>query len=217
MLPQERNEFIEKHYGLVHALCNRFRGRGVDYEDLFQAGSIGLIKAADGFDEGRNVLFSTYAVPVILGEIKRIFRDGGTVKVSRNLRELSLKITAFRERYIKEKGEDPTISEIAAALNVTEEEIIESLNAAKPVLSLTASDDENENIDFPVDYRDALFDRIAINEIKENLPSDEWHLLVLRYFRGKTQSETAALLSMTQVQVSRKERSILEKLRKKLA
>ncbi len=219
MEPSERNKFIENHYGLVHSLCHRFMNRGVDYDDLFQAGSIGLIKAADGFDESRNVQFSTYAVPVILGEIKRIFRDGGTVKVSRNLRELSIKITAFRERYIKEKGTEPSLSEVAKGLEVTEEEVIESLNASQPVLSLTLTDDENENenIDLPVDYRDELFDRLQIGEIRSALENEDWHLLVLRYFRGKTQTETAQILSMTQVQVSRKERLILEKLRKKLA
>ena len=105
-----RAEFIEKNLGLVHSCAGRFKGRGVEYDDLFSAGCMGLVKAYDGFDGSRGLCFSTYAVPVILGEIKKLFRDGGTVKVSRSLKELSLKISAVRERCVKETGQEPTVS-----------------------------------------------------------------------------------------------------------
>ena len=106
-----REEFIEKNLGLVHACAGRFKGRGIEYEELYAAGCLGLVKACDGFDTGRGVCFSTYAVPVILGEIKKLFRDGGTVKVSRSLKELSLKINAERERCLKRTGQEPSVTD----------------------------------------------------------------------------------------------------------
>ena len=215
----ERNRFIEKHYGLVHACCHRFTGRGVDYEDLFQAGSVGLIKAADAFDESRNVCFSTYAVPVILGEIKRIFRDGGTVKVGRTLKERSIKINAARERMLKKNGTEPTVSELASELKLSEEEVIEAIGAAQPCLSLSVQGGEGaeETVDLPAACDEEMFDRIARGEVRQSLSVLEWQLIGLRYFKGKAQNETAAILGMTQVQVSRKERAILAALRKKFA
>ena len=110
-----REEFIEKNLGLVHACAGRFKGRGIEYEELYAAGCLGLVKACDGFDTGRGVCFSTYAVPVILGEIKKLFRDGGTVKVSRSLKELSLKINAERERCLKRTGQEPSVTELGFA------------------------------------------------------------------------------------------------------
>ncbi len=116
------DEFVEQNMGLVHSLASRFRGRGIEYEELVSAGSMGLVKAARGFDESRGLRFSTYAVPVILGEIKRLFRDGGTVKVSRTIKELSLKIAAYREHCAAE-GRSPTVAEIADKLGETEESV----------------------------------------------------------------------------------------------
>ena len=115
-----REEFIQENLGLVHLCASRFKGRGIEYDDLYSAGCIGLLKAYDGFDVERKVCFSTYAVPVILGEIKKLFRDGGTVKVSRSLKELSLKVSALRERLLKQTGREPTVSEMAEKLNVRE-------------------------------------------------------------------------------------------------
>ena len=111
----DKNDFINKNLGLVHSCCSKFKGRGIEYEDMFQAGCIGLIKATKGFDETRGLMFSTYAVPVILGEIKRMFRDGGTVKVGRTLKELSLKVVRENERLSKTLGREPTVSEIAVS------------------------------------------------------------------------------------------------------
>ena len=127
-----REEFIERNLGLVHACAGRFKGRGIEYEELYAAGCLGLVKACDGFDTGRGVCFSTYAVPVILGEIKKLFRDGGTVKVSRSLKELSLKINAERERCLKRTGQEPGVTELAETLGTTPEQIALAIRAALP-------------------------------------------------------------------------------------
>lgn len=215
-----RNKFIEDNMGLVHACCHRFKGRGVDYEDLFQTGCIGLIKAADGFDESRGLMFSTYAVPVILGEIKRIFRDGGAVKVSRGLKELSIKVVSVKEKLSKQKNREPTLTEISEELGVTSEEVAEALCAAQPVLSLTfTSDDGGEVVmDIPAeDKSDKILDTISIISAMDRLDQNDRDIIKLRYYNSKTQSETAKQLGMTQVQVSRRERVILQKMRKMMA
>lgn len=216
----ERNKFIEGHFGLVHSCCRRFSGKGIDYDDLFQAGSIGLIKAADGFDEGRNVCFSTYAVPVILGEIKRLFRDGGSVKISRGLKELSLKTSAVREKLQKTLSREPTILEIAKVLEVSEEEVAEALDAARPTLSLSEKSEDGEEsgiADIPVDYNDEIINKLTVGEIRRTLGDKDWRIIGLRFFKGSTQQETANALGMTQVQVSRRERAILKELKDKFA
>ena len=216
----ERNKFIEGHFGLVHSCCRRFSGKGIDYDDLFQAGSIGLIKAADGFDEGRNVCFSTYAVPVILGEIKRLFRDGGSVKISRGLKELSLKTSAVREKLQKTLSREPTILEIAKVLEVSEEEVAEALDAARPTLSLSEKSEDGEEsgiADIPVDYNDEIINKLTVGEIRRALGDKDWRIIGLRFFKGSTQQETANALGMTQVQVSRRERAILKELKDKFA
>ncbi len=214
----ERNRFISNHYGLVHSLARRFVGKGIEYDDLYQAGVIGLIKAADGFDEGRGVRFSTYAVPVILGEIKRLFRDGGSVKVSRALKEMSLKVTATKERLSKALGREAGVMEIAKELGVSEAEIVEAIDAARPTLSLSASyDDEGSETDIPVDYNEEIMSTLTIGEIRQTLNDKDWRIIGLRYFKGSTQTETANALGMTQVQVSRRERAIIKTLKEKFA
>ena len=214
-----REEFIRENLGLVHLCASRFKGRGIEYDDLYSAGCIGLLKAYDGFDVERKVCFSTYAVPVILGEIKKLFRDGGTVKVSRGLKELSLKVSALREKLLKQTGREPTVSEMAEQLNVREEQIIQAVNAALPALSLTpVSDDENgREFDVPVpSHEEELSDRLALYKVLEDLPEEDHELIRLRFFSGKTQSETARLLGTTQVQISRRERKILLAMRTRL-
>lgn len=215
MKDKTRDEFIVANIPLVHSLANRFRGRGIEYEELFSAGSLGLVKAYDSFDNERGVCFSTYAVPVILGEIKRLFRDGGAVKLSRSLKELSLRVKRAREELTK-NGTEPTISELAKYLGITPEEAAEAVGASAPPLSLTAGDDDNEaaELDVPVESAEnSLVDKLALRQCLEKLPEDDRTLIILRYFRSKTQAQTAELLGMTQVQVSRRERRILEKLR----
>lgn len=212
---ENRDDFISDNLGLVHSCCKRFAGKGIEYDDLFQAGCIGLIKAADGFDRERGLCFSTYAVPAILGEIKRLFRDGGSVKVSRSLRELSVKIRFERERAQKERGEEPSVAELAVALSVSPEEVVEALCATQPTMSLTYENDEEEKqIDLAVcDNGDMLTDRLVIDQLMSRLPDRDRRLITLRYFDSKTQNETAEALSMTQVQVSRAEKKILCTLR----
>lgn len=207
-----RDEFIAANIPLVHSLANRFRGRGIDYEELFSAGSLGLVKAYDNFDESRGLCFSTYAVPVILGEIRRLFRDGGAVKMSRSLKELSMKVQRAREELAK-SGAEPTISELAEYLGITCEEAAEAVQASVPPMSLTDREEGGE-FDVPVEsVENSLIDRLALRQCMEKLSDDDRTLIVLRYFRSKTQSETAQLMGMSQVQVSRRERKILNDLR----
>ena len=212
------DDLVSQNLGLVHSCAHRFKGRGIEYEDLFQAGCMGLVKAAKGFDEGRGVRFSTYAVPVILGEMKRLFRDGGTVKVGRTLKELSIKAVRAREHLSNALGRDPTMGELAKELGVEPEEAAEAISASLPPMSLTAGEEEGGGqIDIPVEApEDKLSDLIALKEVVSELPPKDRKLIVLRYFGGKTQTETADVLGMTQVQVSRREKVILRELRKQL-
>lgn len=207
-----RDEFIAANIPLVHSLANRFRGRGIEYEELFSAGSLGLVKACDNFDETRGLCFSTYAVPVILGEMRRLFRDGGAVKMSRSLKELALKVQRAREELMK-SGSEPTVSELAEYLGISVEEVSEAVQASAPPLSLTAPEEGGE-LDVPVDDSESeLIDKLALRQCLAELPENDRRLILLRYFRDKTQSETAQILGMTQVQVSRRERKILDSLR----
>ena len=214
----DRDEMIQQNMGLVHACAHKFKGRGIEYEDLFQAGCMGLIKATDAFDESRGVRFSTYAVPVILGEMRRLFRDGGTVKVSITLKELSLKAVRTKERLSIEMGREPTVSELASALDLEVSAVVEALSAATPALSLTGSDEEGApQIDLPVQSpEEELSDRISLRQVLSLLEKKDQMLIRLRYFQGKTQVETARALDMTQVQVSRREKKILLRLRELL-
>lgn len=212
----ERDKFIESNLPLVHSLANRFRGRGIEYEELFAAGSMGLVKACDNFDHERGLCFSTYAVPVILGEIKRLFRDGGTVKVSRSLKELSLKASRERDRLLSE-GKEPRISDIAESLGVSNETAAEAINAGIPPLSLSPDSDDDSALEIPTaSGEEKLIDRLALKQCISELPESDRKLIILRYARQLTQCQTAALLGMTQVQVSRRERRILSAMREKL-
>lgn len=213
----EQKPAAEEHLGLVHLCANRFRNRGIPYEDLYSAGCEGLVKAANAFDPERGVQFSTYAVPVILGEIKRLFRDGGTVRVSRGLRELSMKVQRERERLLKESGEEPPISVLAERLEVSTEDISLALCAASPVISLTSPDENEGQIDVAVEAPDEnIGDRLALRQMLAQLEPADRRLLELRYYRNCTQVETARHLHMTQVQVSRREKKLLLWLRQEL-
>ena len=213
-----RSAFIEQNLGLVHSCAGRFRGRGLEYDDLYSAGCMGLIKAYDGFDETRGVCFSTYAVPVILGEIKKLFRDGGTVKVSRSLKELGLRVNAAREHHRKLCGTEPTLSQLAEELGESVENITLAIQAAQPALSLTPEGENNDRqIDIPVESpEEELADKIGLAEVLESLPEEDRLLIRLRFYANRTQSETAKVLHTTQVQISRRERKILRKMRERL-
>uniref|UniRef100_UPI0040271C86 sigma-70 family RNA polymerase sigma factor n=1 Tax=Eubacterium sp. TaxID=142586 RepID=UPI0040271C86 len=214
MVKEKRDKMIEDNIGLVHSIAKRFTGRGVDYEDLFQTGCVGLIKAVDNFDESKGFKFSTYAVPVIMGEIRRIFRDGGAIKVSRALKEKSVKAQMLRERFAKRELREPTVSELSDMLGCGVDETAEILNVINPMLSLNSfGEDGSESLDVPFDNREEIFDRISVMQVMEKLSDEERFIINSRYFNGKTQSETAQKLGVSQVQVSRKEKDILKKLR----
>ena len=213
-----RDEFIESNLGLVHACATRFKGKGIEYDDLYSAGCVGLIKATDHFDPERGLCFSTYAVPVILGEIRRLFRDGGTVKVSRGLKELSLKINRTIKDFRDKNGFEPTILQIAEIMNVEPHQIAEAINAGTQPLSLTADNESGEKqIDIPIaPPEEKLTELMALRQIITELDETEQQIIILRFFKNKTQSETGKILNMSQVQISRKEKKILEKMRDKL-
>ena len=214
----EREKIITENMGLVHSCAGKFNGKGVEYDDLFQAGCVGLVKAADGFEPERGFAFSTYAVPVILGEIRRIFRDGGTVKVGRMLKEKSRIALLERERLTRLNDREPTMSELADSLGLDIQETAHILNAAMPAYSLTPEDESrNSQFDIPVESHDTeISDSIALQQVMITLPERDRRIIELRYFKGMTQSKTAEQLGMSQVQVSRREKAILLDLRQKL-
>lgn len=217
MVKDKREQNILDNIGLVHSIANRFRNRGIDYEDLYQAGCVGLIKAVDNFDESKGFAFSTYAVPVIMGDIKRLFRDGGAIKVSRSLKEKSIRVQAIRDKFQKEELREPTISELATLSGVEIEELSEVLNILSPVMSLSYTNDDDENaIDIPIDETDELFNRLYVDTALSKLSKDDYALIKYRFFECKTQSQTAKLLNISQVQVSRREKKLLLSLRQRL-
>lgn len=214
----KRDEMIEKNMGLVHSCAHKFSGKGVEYDDLFQAGCIGLIKAVDNFKEELGFSFSTYAVPVILGEIKRLFRDGGTVSVSRSIKEKGRKISYERDKFIKKYDREPTVGELSKILGYNEFETAQAIAASMPVISLTMNDDESDSqFDIPVpDHEESVSMNLAVHQVMERLEERDRELIKQRYFAGKTQTQTAQSLGMTQVQVSRREKQILKQMRQKL-
>ena len=213
-----RDELISNNLGLVHSCANKFRNRGIEYDDLYSAGCLGLVKAADGFDETLGYRFSTYAVPAILGEIKRLFRDGGAVKVSRSLKEKSREAVKLRDELSVSLGREPTVSELSERLGINEFETVELLNIAVPPASLTATDEDGERqIDIPVDFgEEQIHNSIALREIIGKMPESDRRLIELRYYKGLTQTVTAEKLGLSQVQVSRRERLLLQEMRRKM-
>lgn len=219
-----RNMLVEENVGLVWSIVRRFKNRGVELEDLFQIGSIGLIKAIDKFDTGYDVKFSTYAVPMIMGEIKRYLRDDGLIKVSRCVRELSLKVYHTRERMENRLGREPTLSEIAGELGVMPEEVATAVDAAAEIESLSkviyqGDGHEIELIDRLEEKKDRneeVLNQMVLEKAMAYLDDKEKRILDMRYFQDKTQSAIAKELGMSQVQVSRMEKKILMFLRGKI-
>ncbi|MBQ5399413.1 MAG: sigma-70 family RNA polymerase sigma factor [Ruminococcus sp.] len=214
----DKSNLAEENLALVHACCKRFRGKGIEYDDLYSAGCVGLVKAVNNFNPDYGSRLSTYAVPVILGEIKRLFRDGGTVKVSRSLKELNLKINEAAKTFRAENGREPTVSELSRSLGESEEKISDALNAAKIPLSLSAPrDDEESTLDIPADdITEKLTERLALRKAILELPPRDRKIIELRYYKRATQQKTAEALGMTQVQISRREKKILTSIREKL-
>ncbi len=205
-----REEYIVSNIALVHSIANRFRGRGIEYDDLFQAGCLGLVKAVDNYDESKGFAFSTYAVPVVMGEIRRLFRDGGSIKVSRSLKDKALRVKAKQSDFESKYFREPTISELSEICGIDIGELNEILEIMEPVRSLSIFYDEtNEETDIPVDDTDKLFDSLSINEAMLKLNDLEQIIIKLRYFEGKTQTDIAKILNISQVQVSRKEKAAL--------
>lgn len=227
-LAQENNEqametLIKNNSGLVWNIVKRFIGRGYEIDDLYQIGSIGLIKAIKRFDVNLDVQLSTYAVPYIMGEIKRFIRDDGIIKVSRQTKELSIKIKQIQNEYLNKNGEEITITKLSKILNVSKEEIaaaIESNNTVNSIYSVEgANDDERmllEKISDNKDEYNNLVDKITLNELINNLDEREKKVVLLRYYKEQTQAQVGKTLGITQVQVSRIEKKVLDKMRLKL-
>lgn len=212
-----RDELILNNLGLVGSCASRFIGKGVDYEDLYSAGCIGLIKAADGFNEELGYAFSTYAVPSILGEIRRIFRDEGAVKISRSLKEQARNLSIIKEKFEKENGVEPTVSELSRIMGLSVSETAQLICVLQPVKSLTADDDDEKQIDIAgEDEYSPIDDRLSVNQVLSGLSERDKQLISLRFYKGLTQTGTAKIMGISQVQVSRREKIILSELRRKL-
>lgn len=211
----ERDIPAERHMGLVHAICGRFSGKGIEYEELFSAGCLGLTKALNNFDETRGLKFSTYAFPVIAGEIKRLFRDGGAVKVSRSVRELSLKIAKLGSELTEKNGTEPSVSQLAEILGISVEKIAEAVGSSLAPLSINAEDNGNSTLSLTPapDIQDEITERLSLRQAVNELDGRDRRLIILRYYQNKTQTETAGILNISQVQVSRLEKKILARLR----
>lgn len=207
----DRKIFVEENIGLAHLCAKRFVGRGVDYEDLFQIASLGLVKATANFDESLGYKFSTYAVPVIIGEIKSFFRSDGIIKISRRIKELSIKINAVINRYSAENGVIPSVAQIATILDVDEESVAEAMSVCVTAISLTMSSSDGENqLEIPVESREEdITDKLSLRQIINTLPEKDKTLLDLRYFKNKTQTEVANICGCSQVQISRREKKLL--------
>ncbi len=212
----------ELNLGLVTSVAMRFRGRGAENEDLIQIGSIGLLKAIRSFDPGRGFAFSTYAVPLIIGEIRRFLRDDGAVKVSRGLKRTGALLMKEREKVLAERGEEPRLAELADRLHITPEEAAAALDAASPVRSLTEAigEDDFSLEDVIPDGEDGIgkmIERLALSETVGQLPPLWRQIVTLRYFREYSQQQTADALGLTQVKISREEKKIFAELRRMLA
>ncbi len=217
---------VENNVGLVWSMVKRFQNRGYEIDDLFQIGCIGLIKAINKFDSSFNVKFSTYAVPMIIGEIKRFIRDDGMIKVSRSLKEMANKARAIKEMLTKELGREPTINEISVKMKVSPEELVMALESSYSPESLYSTIGEGDNSPILlIDRLDSeivsnneidLIDKIDLRKVLDTLSPRERKIIILRYFNEKTQAQIAKMLGISQVQVSRIEKKILLDIREKI-
>lgn len=221
---EARDTLVEENLGLIWSIVKRFNGRGHDLEDLFQIGSIGLMKAIDKFDSSFDVKFSTYAVPMITGEIKRFLRDDGMIKVSRTLKETAYKAHVTREVLEKKMGREPTLEEVSMEIGVTQEDIILAMESNSEIESLYKTiyqGDGNpiylmDKLEERENKNDKLIDHIILEDVLKTLDEKERQIIHMRYFEDKTQSQIAQVMGISQVQVSRLEKKILKNLRGKL-
>lgn len=215
---------IENNKGLIWNIVKRFSGRGYEIEDIYQIGCMGFIKAIKRFDTSFEVQVSTYAVPYILGEVKRFIRDDGIMKVSRSTKELAVKILELQKEHLNKTGEEISINDIAKRLSIAKEEVAYALDAIRPVSSIyegtnSSGDDDRTIVDKLASDKDeagSIVNRIAIKQLIENLETREKEIILLRFYKEKTQSEVAKVLGITQVQVSRIEKKILNSMKLKL-
>ena len=218
-------KLIEENNGLIWSIVKRFKDRGYELEDLYQIGTIGFVKSIKRFDSSFDVRLSTYAVPYILGEIKRFIRDDGSVKVSRSTKELAMKIRDLQNKHLAKTGEEISITEIAKELKLPKEEIALALDSLKPTVSIYEDSYSNEeggisfidSLSTGVDEAEQVVSKIAIKEMINNLQDREKELILLRYYKNKTQMEVAKILGVSQVQDSRIEKKILNSMKLKLA
>ena len=219
---EAKSKLIEANSPLIKSVIKRFKDKGVEYDDLYQIGCIGFLKAIKNFNPDFNVKFSTYVVPMVIGEIKRFMRDDGMVKVSRALKSLNLQINRFIEKFCQVEQRKPTIEELAKHFQVEEQDIIMAMDSAKmPVSIYTPLDDDEsssllDHIEPQEDFNEKMVDDIALKEVVKKLDERERKIILLRYYFDKTQSEIAKELNISQVQVSRLENKILDNLRNKL-
>ena len=217
-----REQIVEENVGLIWCVVKRFSGRGAEAEDLFQIGSIGLLKAIDKFDLSYDVKFSTYAVPMISGEIRRFLRDDGMIKVSRSLKELSWKSLQTREKLTDRLGREPTVEELSTEMGVDKEELVQAMEAGSEVDSLYRPIHQKEGselrlldkIEEKERREEGILDRMLLEQLLETLAPQERQLIYLRYFAGRTQADVGKTMGISQVQVSRMEKKILENMRK---
>ena len=213
---------IEENMGLVRSIALRFRDRGTDYEDLVQIGVIGMMKAVRSFDPRREVVFSTYAVPLIMGEIKRHLRDDGPVKVSRIYKKLSAELGRARNKILTDEGREPSVSELAHICGISVEDAAVALETVNPISSLSETYGEDEKLTLesqlasPDSEIERMNDKIALSQAIGRLPRDWQKIITLRYYRNMTQQQVANTLGLSQVKVSREEKKILAALREEL-
>lgn len=223
----DMTKLIQDNSRLVWSIVRRFNGRGYDTEDLYQIGSIGLIKAIQRFDTNFEVRLSTYAVPYILGEIKRFIRDDGPIKISRSIKELNIRIKELQKEYLEKYGKEITLEEIAKELKTSKEEITMALDSARPVNSIEDSMYRDNKTDKTIslieqlstgkDEETEITNRITIKKLISELKDKEKEVILLRYYKGKTQMQVSRILGITQVQVSRIERKVLDNMKRKLS
>lgn len=218
---EAREKLVLENMGLIGSIVKRFAGRGYEQEDLFQIGSIGLIKAVDKFDTGFDVKFSTYAVPMIAGEIKRFLRDDGMIKVSRSMKEIAYKAYLAKEKLERQYKREPTLSEISQELAVSCEDLVQALDASAEIESLHKVIYQGEGSDISLmdklpqegDSYEEVMNRLLLEEMLKTLKPKERQLIYMRYYQDKTQTQIAAELGVSQVQVSRMEKKILQKMK----
>lgn len=223
--PNAQDILVRNNIGLIASIAKKFLNRGYDYEDLFQLGSIGIIKAINNFNPEFNVKFSTYAVPMIMGEIKRFLRDDGMIKVSRTLKETSKKVKAVKERLSKENGKEATIEEVAKELGISSEDVIlslESTNRPNYLYETIHQDDGSpvlliDKIGDKRDYSNEVIDKVALKDVIGKLEPRSRQIIMLRYFKDMTQNQIAEILGISQVQVSRIEKRVLKQLKENLS